>query len=198
MIKSNNLEHYLQCTEIINYDDLDIQKKADDLFGNNKDNTNLIKNIYEFVRDEIDHTFDINGNIITCKASEVLFHKHGICYAKSHLLAALLRYLKIPSGFGYQKIMLNDDDRNRLVLHGYNYVFLKDHDKWIKLDARGNKEGVNAIFSIDKESLAFPIRKSLGEKDENINHFQPKKSVINSLKMSKNADELIMNLPKDF
>ncbi len=197
-MNSNNLDHYLECTEIINFDDLKIQEAANDLIKGENNNTSIIKKIYEFVRDKIDHTFDINGKIITCKASEVLLHKQGICYAKSHLLAALLRYLKIPCGFGYQKLILDDDDKNWLTIHGYNYVFLKDHNKWIKLDARGNKKGVNAMFSIDKETFAFPVRKEKGECDENINHFQPKKIVINCLKSSNDLEELIKNLPKDF
>lgn len=198
IMRSNNINDYLECTEIINFDDTNIQIIANKLIKTESNNTNIIKIIYEFVRDKIDHTFDINGKIITCIASDVLLNKQGICYAKSHLLAALLRYSKIPCGFGYQKLILDDNDKNWIVLHGYNYVFLKDFNKWIKLDARGNKKGVNAIFSIDKESLAFPIRIKKGESDENINHFQPKENVINSLNISRNLEELIMNLPKDY
>ena len=35
----------------------------------------------------------------------------------------------------------------------------------ILLDARGNKAGVNAQFSMEKEQLAFPIRPKIGEVD---------------------------------
>jgi len=38
-------------------------------------------------------------------------------------------------------------------------------NKWVRLDARGNKTGVDAQFSIDEEKLAFPINEELGEKD---------------------------------
>jgi len=37
-------------------------------------------------------------------------------------------------------------------------VYLAEFNKWIRLDARGNKEGVNAQFSIDQEQLAYLVR----------------------------------------
>ena len=51
----------------------------------------LVKRCFEFVRDEIQHSGDTLRNPVTCKASDVLQHRTGYCYAKSHLLAALLR-----------------------------------------------------------------------------------------------------------
>lgn len=53
---------------------------------------------YEFVRDQISHTFDIGSNVIVCRVSDVLREGHGICHAKAHLLAALLRGAGIPAG----------------------------------------------------------------------------------------------------
>ena len=50
-----------------------------------------IKKAYEFVRDEIPHSWDIKSQIVSRKASEVLINKTGICWTKSCLLAALLR-----------------------------------------------------------------------------------------------------------
>ena len=38
-------------------------------------------------------------------------------------------------------------------------------NKWIRLDARGNKENVHADFSLEEERLAFPVRSHLGEID---------------------------------
>ena len=43
-------------------------------------------------------------------------------------------------------------------------------DRWIRLDARGNKENVHAEFSLDEEMLAFPVRSELGEVDYRDNH----------------------------
>lgn len=68
-------------------------------------------------------------------------------------------------GFCYQKLILDDETAPVLIYHGLNGVYIKEYKKWIRLDARGNKEGVNAHFSIDKEQLAFPVRPEKGEKD---------------------------------
>ncbi len=45
--------------------------------------------LYYFVRDEIKHSADINKNLVTRSASDVLKNGHGICFAKSILLVAL-------------------------------------------------------------------------------------------------------------
>lgn len=42
---------------------------------------------------------------------------HGICFAKSHLLAALLRCKSIPAGFCYQKLILDDETAPVLIYH---------------------------------------------------------------------------------
>jgi len=153
-----------------------------------------VKTVYEFVRDKIEHTFDIKGNVITCKASDVLKYGQGICYAKSHLLAALLRSLGIPTGFCYQKLIFSDENP-KIILHGLNSVYLKSLDKWVRLDARGNKEGVNAQFSLEKEMLAFPARSELGEVDGEEVYDEPSMNVIIALEKSSTAEELENNLP---
>ena len=60
--------------------------------------TEKAKIAYEYVRDEIPHSFAIDSKIITAKASDVLRYKTGICHAKANLLAALLRSQSIPVG----------------------------------------------------------------------------------------------------
>ena len=42
-------------------------------------------------------------------------------------------------------------------IHALNTVYIASIDKWIRLDARGNKEGIDAEFSIEDEKLAFHI-----------------------------------------
>lgn len=73
------------------------------------------------------------------------------------MLSALLRCKSIPTGFCYQKISLNEGITPVLVYHGLNGVYMKELKKWIRLDARGNKNGVNAQFSIEEEQLAYAI-----------------------------------------
>jgi hypothetical protein len=194
----NNLSRYLDYTEIIDYDNSIIINFIDSLNLSRYKEVDKVRYLFEYVRDEISHSFDINGSIITCKASEVLANKQGICYAKSNLFAALLRAIKIPCGFGYQRIILDDTKYNWLVLHGYNFVHITEKNKWIKFDPRGNNDEVNVQFSLDRDCLAFPIRTIKSESDENVNHPEPKKSVIESLKISKTINELIDNLPNDF
>ena len=42
-------------------------------------------------------------------------------------------------------------------LHGLNAVYLSGHG-WCRIDARGNKAGVNAQFSPPREQLAFALK----------------------------------------
>ena len=94
-------------------------------------------------------------NPVTCYASEVLKHKTGYCYAKSHLLAALLRANSIPAGFCYQRLSVNDDGAP-YCLHGFNGVYLPTYG-WYRIDPRGNKVGVDAQFVPPKEQLAYKL-----------------------------------------
>ena len=53
------------------------------------------------------------------------------------------------------------------MIHALNTVYV---DKWIRLDARGNKDGVNAQFSLEEEQLAYQVRSELGEIDYKENY----------------------------
>ena len=155
------MQKFLQVTEYIDYNSEIIQNKALELFTENMSDTEKARIAYEFVRDEIPHSFDCNAKIITAKASDVLKYKTGICHAKANLLASLLRSQGIPTGFCFQRLTLLDDDSIGYGIHAYNAVFLEN--KWIRLDARGNKEGVNAQFSMDEPVLAFPVKADYDE-----------------------------------
>lgn len=196
VLEKENLNEYLKSTEIIDFETKDIIYSANYLIQGLNDEVSIVKRIYEFVRDQIYHSFDIKGKVITCKASDVLKYKEGICYAKSHLLAALLRTLGIPTGFCYQKLLFSDENPN-IILHGLNGVYLKTIGRWIRLDSRGNKEGVNAQFSIEKEILAFPVRSELGEVDGKTIFTNPNSNVILALERSKTLAELEKNLPTE-
>ncbi|WP_440947423.1 transglutaminase-like domain-containing protein [Methanosarcina sp. T3] len=192
--QSNNIQDYLKKSEVIDYDHKLIVDKCRELEKDigeieEKDEIGLIKKIYEFVRDEIHHSGDIDAREVTCKASEVLEFGHGICCAKSHLLAAMLRYFGIPAGFCYQKLS-SSRDVNKKFVHGLNAVYLKDLNRWIRLDARGNKPGIDAQFSIYEERVAKPIRKELGEEDNPAISIEPNSVVVEILKKSNNMEEL--------
>lgn len=195
VIEDNKIENYLKDTEIIDYKNEILLGFAEQLTKDISDKTMKIKTIYEYVRDEIRHTFDIGADNVTFKASEVFKEKHGVCYAKSHLLAALLRSIGIPAGFCYQGLLFDDISDRRIILHGLVGVYIKEINRWIRLDARGNKPGVDAQFSLTEERLAFPVRKELGEFDTNIIYSEPSIAVRRCLLDSKDREELVLNLP---
>ena len=65
----------------------------------------------------------------------------------------------IPSTDNTEEYLKQDDETAPvLIYHGLNGVYVKECKKWMCLDARGNKEGVDARFSLDEECLAFPVR----------------------------------------
>ncbi|MDE6749766.1 MAG: transglutaminase-like domain-containing protein [Lachnospiraceae bacterium] len=194
---SNKIDEYLKHDNVIDYENEAISELADTLFKKADNELDFIKTAYEFVRDNISHSADVNEEIITCTASEVLKAGHGICFAKSHLLAALLRCKSVPSGFCYQKLILDDETAPVLIYHGLNGVYIKDYKKWIRLDARGNKAGVNAQFSIETEQLAFPVRPEMGESDSFIIYPDPDIKVLEQMRKSKTRTELWDNLPTE-
>lgn len=194
---TSNIYEYLKEDNVIDYGNNAVTQLADRLFQQTDNEIEYIKTAYNFVRDNISHSADIKEDIITCSASEVLKAGHGICFAKSHLLAALLRCKSIPTGFCYQKLILDDETAPILIYHGLNGVYIDEYKKWIRLDARGNKEGVNAQFSLDKEQLAFPIRTEKGEEDGFIIYPNPNKKILERLKKYRTRSELWNNLPTE-
>ena len=129
---SNKIDEYLKADDVIDYRNKSIMQLADALFQKANNELEFIKMAYEFVRDNISHSADIKEDIITCAASEVLEAGHGICFAKSHLLAAWLRCKSVPTGFCYQKLILDDETAPVLVYHGLNGVYIKELKKWIR------------------------------------------------------------------
>lgn len=150
------------------------------------DNVEAARRLYLFVRDAIAHSWDAERSEVNGTASAVLQGGHGICYGKSHLLAALLRAVGIPAGIAYQRLTLFDDPAEGFAVHALNTVYLADRKRWVRLDARGNKPGINATFSLEEERLAFPVRPEIGERDYGVNHATPHPAIAQTL--SENAD----------
>lgn len=188
--ESSNLEDYLLEMDEVNYSNTIIKEKINELFNHNQTEIEKVKIAFEFVRDEISHSWDIQGRRITCVASDVLKFKEGICYAKANLLAALLRSQGIPTGFCYQRLMLFDTPDKGYSLHALNAIFIQSLNKWIRLDARGNKPGVNAQFSLDEEKLAFSVNEKFDEKDYPIIFVKPNSKTIAVLKEHTDALEM--------
>lgn len=190
MKHEKSLGLYLEASEYIDYFHPIIQ---DLIFTfNQREELDRVKAVFEYVRDEIAHSYDIQSHEVTRKASEVLEKKHGICYAKSHLLAALLRGMGIPTGICYQRLTLFDRPEDGYCIHALNAVYLKETGEWIRLDARGNKEGVDARFSIEEEKLAFTVRKEYGEMDYDVNFSEPHPDIIKTLESHDDCMEMYL------
>ena len=194
---TTSLSDYLKEDDVIDYSDESITQLADELYKKADSETEYIKAAFEFVRDEVSHSADINEDMITCSASEVLIARHGICFAKSHLLAALLRCKSIPTGFCYQKLTFGDETSPVLVYHGLNGVYLNEYKKWIRLDARGNKGKINAQFSIDEEQLAYLVCTEKGEEDGLVIYPAPDVKILEKLRNNKTRTELWNDLPTE-
>jgi len=121
-----------------------------------------VRAIYTYVRDEIAHTADAGRDELPCRASEVLAARTGIGFSKSHLLAALLRAAGVPAGFCYQVLRCAEPEHGTL-LYGFNGVYLPSVERWLALDARGNKPGLDAQFSLAEPRLAVTAEPAHGE-----------------------------------
>ena len=186
------MNKYLEVSEYIDWKDSDILKLAKELSNDSSDELEVTNRCFEWVRDNIKHSWDYKMNPVTCKASDVLKHGTGYCYAKSHLLAALLRANNIPAGLCYQRLSINDDGAP-YSLHGLNAVYLKEFG-WYRIDARGNKQGVDAQFTPPYEQLAFPINEP-EERDFSEIWSRPLDVVINALLSHQTVEEVANNLP---
>ena len=191
--ESDSLEDYLIETEEVDYRHLSIKEKASELFSSSRSEEQFVKRAYEFVRDQIDHSWDIQSSRITCNASEVLYFKEGICYAKSNLLCALLRSKGVPAGFCYQRLTIGDTPDTGYCIHALNAVFLKSVNRWVRLDARGNKAGVQAEFSLEDEKLAFPVREEYDEADYAEIFIRPNPKTINALRRNTDCKQMYLH-----
>jgi transglutaminase-like putative cysteine protease len=186
------MEKYLQVSEVIDWQHPEIIDRAQQISQGIESPRAIAKACFEWVRDEICHSFDYQMNPVTCKASDVLQHKTGYCFAKSHLLAALLRANQIPAGFCYQRLSI-DDQGAPYSLHGFNAIYLPEIG-WYRVDARGNKAGVNAQFTPPQEQLAFKIQFP-EEADFPTIVAEPLQLIVEALQAMTTWDSMLQNLP---
>lgn len=187
----DSMHQYLAKSEYIDWGEPDLFAQAQDLAVGAMNIEEISRRCFEFVRDEIKHSWDYEQNPVTCRASDVLKHRTGYCYAKSHLLAALLRANNIPAGLCYQRLTITDVPP--FCIHGLNAIYLKEYG-WYRIDARGNKKGVSAEFCPPIESLAFPIVTE-GEADLPEIWAEPLGVVTELLTNSKSFQDVADNLP---
>lgn len=187
------MDSYLAESEVCDFNEAAIAARARQLAEGMGSRQAIAENCFLFVRDAIRHSFDApyDGEAaVACSASEVLAQGHGICYAKSHLLSALLRANGIPAGFDYQRL---DDDEGGYCLHGFTTLHLEGHG-WYRVDARGNKPGVSAHFAPPEERLAWPAT-GPGECDYRLNLAEPLPEVVAALRRADTVEALRNGLP---
>lgn len=189
---SPDREDYLRPTDILDWTDPAVLTLARSLVSEEEDSLATAHRCFEWVRDRIRHSVDFRMNPVTCSASEVLRAGTGFCYAKSHLLAALLRANGIPAGLCYQRLCL-DETKKWFGLHGLVAVGLEGGE-WYRCDPRGNKPGVEALFEPPVERLVFPLQEP-GECDCPEIWPDPLPCVVDVLRHSSSWEVALANLP---
>jgi transglutaminase-like putative cysteine protease len=186
------MDAYLAATEIIDHTHPAVRFAAHELAKGCEGDEAVARACYTFVRDRIRHTGDSWSGVATLKASEVLALETGWCYAKSHLLVALLRANDIPAGLCYQRLNCNEYEDGTYCLHGLAAVYLEAYG-WYRIDARGNKEGVDARFDPPQEHLAFAL--GANEYDVEGIFAEPLPEVVAALKANDSCEKMVGNFP---
>jgi transglutaminase-like putative cysteine protease len=186
------MEPFLRRTGVIDWGHPDVARRAHMLREGLSDAVEIARRCFEWVRDEIKHSGDHGLQPVTCSASEALRAGSGFCYAKSHLLAALLRASGIPAGFCYQRLS-QDGIGAPYCLHGLNAVQLPGIG-WYRVDPRGNRAGIDAQFDPPMERLAFHPA-APGEADLPEIWAEPLAIVVDALRAHTDADVLASRLP---
>jgi transglutaminase-like putative cysteine protease len=184
-------EDFLRRTDVIDWDHPAVLQQARELAGD-RPPVEVARACFVWVRDEVRHSCDFRMNPVTWRASDVLLQRTGFCYAKSHLLAALLRANGIPAGFCYQRLSLSGEGPP-YSLHGFNGVYLSEIG-WYRVDARGNRFDVDAQFTPPVERLAFAIQ-SPGEVEFGEILPEPLDCVVAALRGAATWEEALASLP---
>lgn len=190
--ESPDFSKYLECTDVVDFNSAEVQKTCQQFESYKDDEILLARKIFEYVQNEYPHTSDIKRTELPVSASDVLKIGHGICMAKSHLFAAMLRNFGIPTGFCYQ--ILCASKPNHFYPHGFNAVYFKSLGRWVRLDARGNKKDQNAYFSIDEEHLAYQPNNFKNEVDLPMYFTAPFKGLIDCMRKCNDKPEFFKHL----
>jgi transglutaminase-like putative cysteine protease len=192
-MKNAGHAEFLRSTPVIDHDHPAVHRQALALAEGCTGDVEIARTCFTFVRDEIRHSWDYKANPVTLSASQVLEHTTGYCFAKSHLLAALLRANAIPAGLCYQRLKNHAEIGPAFYLHGLNAVWLEKYG-WYRADARGNRADVHAEFIPPKEHLAF-VPKEPGESDLTGIFSDPLPEVVRLLSEYTDYIDVRKNLP---
>jgi transglutaminase-like putative cysteine protease len=186
-----DLSAYLAADEVVDHHHPRVRQTAARLAEGVADSYAYARAAYEFVRDTIPHSADSGDPRVTWRASDVLELRTGICHAKAHALAALLRAEDIPTAFCYQGLL--HDDGSGHAVHGL--VAVRFNGAWHRQDCRGNKAGVDAQFSLDGERLAWIPDPESNEVDYPVLYAAPHPDVLRVLRAAPDRPSLWKTLP---
>ncbi len=186
------MNEFLQPTAIIDSTAPSIVAAAAEIAGDAAGDEQAARRCFLWVRDSVRHSVDHGLPVVTCIASDVLKHRAGFCYAKSHLLVALLRALGIPAALCYQRLSF-DNAGSAFCLHGLVAVHLQQHG-WYRVDPRGDKPGVTSGFCPPVEHLPF-TPKLPGEINVAGRFSDALSCVVSTLHRWPTAEAVQMNLP---
>ena len=188
------LGRYLEDTELIDWQSPALVARATELTEACDDFAARVRALFEWVRDQIDHSVDSGAEVVTCRASEVLRERTGLCFAKSHLLVAMLRSRGIPAGFGYQRLR-RDPPGEGHVLHGFAAVYLHEEARFAPLDPRGNRPGLETHCDLARPSLAFEPDPEAGEETDPRIFPRPHRGVVEVLTRAPDLRRALAALP---
>jgi transglutaminase-like putative cysteine protease len=188
----NAMNEFLEPTAVIDSADPTIVAAAAEIAGDAQDDAEVARRCFLWVRDSVRHSSDHRISVVTCTASDVLKHRAGFCYAKSHLLAALLRARGIPAALCYQRLAY-DSTASSFFLHGLVAIHLQRHG-WYRVDPRGDKPGIASDFSPPIERLPY-TPKLRGEMDVPGRFPDALACVVSTLHQWPTAEEVRANLP---
>ena len=186
------MEPYLAVCDVIDWQHPQILSLASELRAEEGGEEATARACFEWVRDSIKHSADFQLNPVTCSASDVLAAGTGYCYAKAHLLAALLRANGVPAGLVYQRLSMGDSGPPYCT-HGLVAVHLPEHG-WYRMDPRGNKPGVDAQCTPPVERLAFAMKDSEEYFFPRI-YAAPLPAIVKALRRWETWDKLYIHLP---
>lgn len=179
-----DLSAYLAADEVIDHEHPVVRQTAARLAEGASDSYDYARAAFEFVRDEIPHSVDTGDPRVTWRASDVIAGRTGICCAKAHALAALLRAEDIPAALCYQKFD---------VVHGL--VAVRFRGAWHRQDPRGGPPGATARFSLDGEQLPFTTDPEAGEADYPELYAAPHPAVLTALRTAPDVPGLWRTYP---
>ena len=105
VLESDCLEDYLlEIPSVIEFSTPLVRAEIERIEAEAATREERARRAFELARDGVRHSFDTGFAGVRIGAKEVLRDREGVCFAKSHLLASLLRGMGIPAGFCYQQV----------------------------------------------------------------------------------------------